>query len=149
MKSSTWNILLVSASISSRKEGEKCAYSASRGSLNIYCSILGVFLKVNFVWNYLALTVCWRCGIPPSRIGPPPGRVGGGGEGMRLKGFCMGLRMCQVALHCSSWSSSSFNILSLQQEKILPQLTWINAILESGFFVSIHRKCWLELKMSL
>ena len=29
----TWNILLVSTSISSRKAGEKCAYSASRGSL--------------------------------------------------------------------------------------------------------------------
>ena len=68
-----------------------------------------MFPKINGIQNYLVLTVCWRCGSPPSHIGRPPGREGGWGEGRRRR-KCVG---GQVASHCIS-SSSSFNILSLQ-----------------------------------
>ena len=133
--SCTWNILLVSASISSRKEGEKCAYSASRGSLNISILFVLDFEKIIVIWNYLTLTVCWRCGSPPSHIGPPQGREGGWGGGRRLR-----RRMCLGGQVASS--SSSFNILSLQQEKILPQPTWngISTTFEAGDLCSDFRK---------
>ena len=86
-----------------------------------------IFPKMNVIWNLLALTVCWRCGIPPSHKGQPPGREGGGGEGRRRRRWVGG----QVASHCCS-SSSSFNILSWRQEKILPpQPTWIGANLQT------------------